>query len=107
MRRVQRNSRRIRRHPFSDPIWRKPVKTDAGTDRRACEVAVLMALRERLQSGDIWVEGSRSFRAFDDLLLPSEAFATRRTAGELGLAVVDRFDDRRDKKTKRLEMRLR
>ncbi len=36
----------------------------------------MMALRERLQSGDVWVEGSRAFRAFDDFLLPRDAFAT-------------------------------
>jgi hypothetical protein len=54
-------------HPptsFLRPVWRKLVKTDAGTDRKAYEVAVMTALRERLQSGDIWVGGSRAFRAF-------------------------------------------
>jgi hypothetical protein len=54
-------------HPpmsFLKPVWRKLVKPDAGTNRRAWtdhrayEVAILMALRERLQSGDVWVEGS-------------------------------------------------
>jgi TnpA family transposase len=103
-------AKKLSPHPptsFLRPVWRKLVKTDAGIDRRAYEVAVMTALRERLQSGDIWVEGSRAFRAFDDFLLPPEAFATRRKAGDLGLAVVDRFDDWRDEKTKRLETRLR
>jgi hypothetical protein len=85
----------------------KFVKTDAGIDRRAYEVAIMMALRERLQSGDAWVEGSRAFRASDDFLLPAEAFTTRRKAGELGLAVVNRFEDWREEKTRRLETRLR
>ena len=92
---------------FLRPVWRKLVKTDAGTDRRAYEVAVMMALRERLQSGDVWVEGSRAFRAFDDFLLPRDAFENRRKADELGLAVADLFEDWRDEKTKRLETRLR
>jgi TnpA family transposase len=92
---------------FLRPAWRKLVKTDAGTDRRAYEVAVMMTLRERLQSGDVWVEGSRAFRAFDDFLLPRDAFENRRKAGELGLAVPDHFEDWRDEKTKRLETRLR
>src|SRR5277367_1325953 len=47
---------------FLRPAWRKLVKTDAGIDRRAYEVAVMMTLPERLQSGDVWVEGSRAFR---------------------------------------------
>ena len=103
-------ARKLPPHPptsFLRSVWRKLVKTDTILDRRAYEVAVMTALRERLQSGDVWVEGSRSFRAFDDFLLPPEAFAARRKAGELGLAVVDRFDDWRDEKTKRLETRLR
>src|SRR5277367_3440824 len=97
-------------HPptsFLRPVWRRIVKTDAGIDRRAYEVAIMMALRERLQSGDVWVEGSRVFRAFDDYLLPRDAFENRQKAAELGLAVADRFEDWRDEKTKRLETRLR
>src|SRR5271166_767769 len=102
-------AKKLPAHPptsFLRPAWRKLVKTDAGTDRRTYEVAVMMALRERLQSGDVWVDGSRAFRAFDDFLLPRDAFENRRKAGELGLAVTDRFEDWRDEKTKRLETRL-
>jgi TnpA family transposase len=67
----------------------------------------MTTLRERLQSGDVWIEGSRAFRAFDDFLLPRDAFENRRKAGELGLVVPDRFDDWRAEKTERLEIRLR
>jgi TnpA family transposase len=97
-------------HPptsFLRPAWRKLVKTDTGNDRRAYEVAVMMTLRERLQSGDVWVEGSRAFRAFDDFLLPHDAFESRRKAGELGLAVPHPLEDWRNEKTTRLEIRLR
>jgi len=96
-------------HPptaFLKPAWRKLVTTDAGVDRKAYEVAVMMALRDRLQSGDVWVEGSRAFRAFDDFLLPPEVFASRRKTGELGLAVADRFEDWRDERTQLLGTRL-
>jgi TnpA family transposase len=103
-------AKKLPAHPpmtFLRPVWRKLVKTDAGTDRRTYEVAVMMALRERLQSGDVWVEGSRAFRAFDDFLLPHDVFEIRRKAGELSLDVPDRFEDWRDEKTQRLETRLR
>ena len=92
---------------FLRSTWRKLVKTNVGTDRRAYEVAVMMALRERLRSGDVWVEGSRAFRAFVDFLLPRDAFENRRKADDLGLAVPDRFEDWRDDRAKRLETRLR
>jgi TnpA family transposase len=92
---------------FLKPSWRKLVKTDAGVDRRAYEVAVMTALRDRLQSGDVWVEGSRAFRAFDDFLLPPETFAARRRAGKLGLAVADRFDGWRAERIGLLDSRLK
>jgi hypothetical protein len=39
---------------------------------------------DQATAGDVWVEGSRAFRAFDDFLLPPTAFAAKRQAGELG-----------------------
>ncbi len=98
-------AKKLPAHPpmnFLRSAWRKLVKPDAGIDRRAYEVAVMMALRERLQSGDVWVEGSRAFRAFDDFLLPRDVYENRRKDGELAS-----FEDWRAEKTKRLEIRLR
>ena len=66
-----------------------------------------LAGRDRLRAGDIWVEGSRAFRAFDDFLLPPAAFAAKRKADELGLAVPDRFEAWRDERLEALEQRLR
>lgn len=91
---------------FLKPAWRKLVGAGGAVDRRAYEVAVMMTLRDRLRAGDIWVEGSRAFRAFDDFLLPPQTFATRRQDGELGLAVADRFDEWRAEKTALLVSRL-
>ena len=91
---------------FLKATWRKLVGRGPTFDRRAYEVAVLMTLRDSLRSGDIWVEGSRAFRAFGGLLLPQAAFSTRRQEGELGLAVVDCFDDWRAERTALLESRL-
>jgi len=34
---------------------------------------VLATLRDRLRGSDIWVAGSRDYRAFEDYLLPAEA----------------------------------
>ena len=102
--------RKFPAHPpmaFLSPTWRKLVRANSCVDRRAYEVAVMMTLRDRLQAGDVWVEGSRAFRTFDDFLLPPDVFARRQRDGELGLAVADRFEDWRDEKTKFLETRLR
>lgn len=91
---------------FLRPAWRKFVGTGAALDRRAYEAAVMMTLRDRLRSGDIWVEGSRAFRAFDDFLLPPEIFAARQRKDELGLAVSSRFGEWRAGRVGFLESRL-
>jgi len=39
---------------------RKLIFGDAGPDRRLYEIATLAVLRDRLRSGDIWVEGERA-----------------------------------------------
>ena len=91
---------------FLRPAWRKLVGTGAALDRRAYEVAVMTTLRDRLRSGDIWVEGSRAFRAFDDFLLPPKIFAARQRNDELGLAVSSRFDEWRAERVGFLESRL-
>jgi TnpA family transposase len=66
---------------------RKLVFGDAGPDRRLYEIATLAVLRDRLRSGDIWVEGSRAFRPMDEQLMPKPAFVALKAADELGLGV--------------------
>jgi TnpA family transposase len=58
---------------FLPPKWRKLIFAAGAADRRLYETAVLATLRDRLRSSDIWVAGSRDYRAFEDYLLPAEA----------------------------------
>jgi TnpA family transposase len=58
---------------FLPPKWRKLIFANGAADRRLYETAVLATLRERLRGSDIWVAGSRDYRAFEDYLLPAEA----------------------------------
>jgi TnpA family transposase len=66
---------------------RKLIFADAKPDRRLYEIATLAALRDRLRSGDIWVEGSRAFRPMDEQLMPKPAVVALKAADELGLGV--------------------
>ncbi|UFN51577.1 Tn3 family transposase (plasmid) [Roseomonas sp. OT10] len=63
--------------------WRHLVATGAAPDRRLYETAVLATLRDRLRSGDVWVERSSGYRRFDSYLLPTEAVPN--AAATLGL----------------------
>jgi hypothetical protein len=55
--------------------WRHIRRDDGSLDRRGYELCALSALNDRLRAGDVWVEGSRTYRAIDGLLLPHEALA--------------------------------
>jgi TnpA family transposase len=58
---------------FLPAKWRKLIFANGAADRRLYETAVLATLRDRLRGSDIWVAGSRDYRAFEDYLLPAEA----------------------------------
>jgi TnpA family transposase len=49
------------------------IFANGAADRRLYETAVLATLRDRLRGSNIWVAGSRDYRAFEDYLLPAEA----------------------------------
>jgi TnpA family transposase len=50
--------------------WRKIVMGDGGkVNRRLWEIATLAHLRNKLRSGDVWVERSAAYRQFDSYLL--------------------------------------
>ena len=75
---------------FLRTAWRDAVlgaTQSVGAERRIWEAATLLALRDRLRAGDIWVEGSRQWRAVEDQLIPPPLFAAMRVAGPLPIAV--------------------
>lgn len=59
---------------------RKLIFAGGRPDRRLYEVATLAALRDRLRSGDIWVEGGRDYRPLDSQLMRRAAFVARKDA---------------------------
>lgn len=92
---------------FVPKSWRATVVTSDGVDRRAYEVCLFDELRGRLRAGDIWVEGSRQYRAVEDQLLPKALFTAMREAGPLPVAVsstaVDYLDESRALLARRME----
>lgn len=72
---------------FIKPRWQKLVMTDTGIDRRYYELCALSEMKNALRSGDIWVQGSRQFKDFEDYLVPPAKFASLKQASELPLAV--------------------
>lgn len=71
---------------FVRPAWRRRIDR-AGLDRRIFEFCVLTELRDRLRAGDVWVEGSRRYRAVEQQLISAPVFAAMRAAGPLPIPV--------------------
>ncbi len=96
---------------FLRPAWRSAVLDNEGQGqtqhRRTWEAATLLALRDRLRAGDIWVEGSRQWRAVEDQLLSPALFTAMREAGPLPVAVPASALDYLAERRGLLERRLR
>jgi hypothetical protein len=73
---------------FVKKRWESLVFTATGVDRRFYELCALAELKNALRSGDIWVQGSRQFKDFDEYLLSARNFASLRQTRVLPLAVV-------------------
>ena len=67
--------------------WRPAVLRDGSIDAAAYELCLFAELRDRLRAGDVWVVGSRQYRAVEDQMIPKALFETMRAAGPLPVAV--------------------
>ena len=63
--------------------WRTLVAEGGKIDRRLWETATMAHLRNKLRSGDVWVDRSSNYRRFDSYLLPPQDVAP--IAIDLGL----------------------
>ena len=63
--------------------WKRLVTEEGQPSRRLYETAVLATLRDKLRSGDVWVERSANYRRFDSYLLPQSELPA--IAAKLGL----------------------
>ena len=86
---------------------RKLIAADGKRDRRLWEIATLAVLRERLRSGDVWVEGGRAFCPLETQLMPTPDFAARKAAGDLRLGIPHDADAWIAEKQRELDFKLK
>jgi TnpA family transposase len=91
---------------FIKPRWKSLVHTGDGIDRRFYEICALSELKNSLRSGDIWVQGSRQFRDFDEYLLPTEKFELLKQSKMLQIAVNPDCDQYLHDRLHQLEQQL-
>ena len=89
--------------PFKSKQWKELVLEDGKPDRRRYETAVLATLRDRLRSGDVWIERTRNYQRFDEYLLApadvAKAAAELPVVTDVGVYLAER--------AKTLDFRLR
>ena len=106
------NSKNIRKVPDNAPTkfiksrWSKLIRTDNGIDKRYYELCALSELKNALRSGDIWVQGSRQFKDFEEYLLPLESFAALKLTNNLPLPVETDCDQYLNNRLTQLEQQL-
>ena len=76
---------------FVKPRWAPHVFQGKAIHRHYYEFCALHELRQSLRAGDIWVEGSRQFKAFEDYLLPAPAWEELKQVGKVPLAIPTDF----------------
>jgi hypothetical protein len=86
---------------------RKLIAAGGKRDRRLWEIATLAVLRDRLRSGDVWVEGSRAFRPLEAQLIPRPVFVARKQVGDLRLGVPREADAWIAEKQQELDFKLK
>ena len=102
---------RIRKLPSDAPTsfirqgWRRAIGDDL--NRRTYEFCVFVELRDRLRAGDVWVEGSRRYRAVEQQLIPAPVFAAMRAVGPLPIPAPDTAEAWLAERRQRMANRLR
>ncbi len=68
--------------------WENLIFTDSGVSRKYYELCILSELKNYLRSGDIWVEGSRRYKDFEQYLISREDFQEMKNTHNIGLNVI-------------------
>lgn len=92
---------------FIRRTWRAAVLRGDGINAPAYELCLFVELRDRLRAGDVWVAGSRQYRAVEDQLVPKTLFSTMKLAGPLPVAVQEEAIGYLRERRELLEERLR
>ncbi len=77
---------------FVGQRWARHVLPGGSIDRRYYELCVLSELRDRLRAGDVWVTGSRRYRAFEERLVAPATLQAMQHDGTMPLAVDADFE---------------
>lgn len=67
--------------------WEELLFTENGIDRKFYELCIFSELKNHLRSGDLWVQGSRQYKDFEDYLIPAGRFVEMKDENQVPLDV--------------------
>lgn len=86
--------------------WENLIFTDTGISRKYYELCILSELKNYLRSGDIWVEGSRRYKDFEQYLISREDFSEMKNTDNIELNVVSDSKKYLDERFRLLQKKL-
>lgn len=91
-----------------DRRWKREVLgADGAIDRRMLEIFIVVGLKNRIAAGEVWVKGSRAYRALDEHMIPQQTFDLIRAEARLALAIPLDVEVYLEEKAIALEHKLR
>ena len=71
-----------------DRRWSRHVRAPDGTiDRKMLEIFLVVELKNRITAGEVWVAGSRTYRALEEKLIPPQTFAIIKAEARVPVAI--------------------
>ena len=86
--------------------WARHVLPGNVINRRYYELCVLAELRDRLRAGDVWVSGSRQYKAFEDRLISKETLQEMQMDAGIPVAVEANFEKFIAQRRTQLDVRM-
>ncbi|WP_245496043.1 Tn3 family transposase [Rhizobium ruizarguesonis] len=88
--------------------WRKEiVGADGAIDRKMLELFLIVELKNRIAAGDIWIRGSRAYRALDEHMISQQTFAVIKAEARIPVAIPIDVETYLTQKAEALDQKLR
>jgi Tn3 transposase DDE domain len=93
---------------LTDRRWRKEIiATDGAIDRKMLELFLIVELKNRIAAGEVWVKGSRAYRALDEHMIPQATFAIIKAEARIPVAIPVDVETYLEQKSQVLDRKLR
>lgn len=91
-----------------DKRWSKEIRTpDGSVDRRMLEIFVIVELKNRIAANEIWIKGSRTYRALDEGMISHQTYSIIKAEARIPVAIPVDVEIYLAQKAEALDQKLR